>query len=443
MKKIMMSAIALGLMAACKQQEEEALILPIEAQVEVTYGELFEHAPADGASVQFTHKQTGTSQSATTDEQGKVKVKLLAGVYDITAQQQLTPEQMEKLTGEQREGVFSGVMQQVSISPEHNTAWRLAMNTETIGSLIIKQVYYAGSDTQKGANYRDQFIEIHNNSTAEQPLAEVGIAIVHALGSTNSKNGVKDRRYDWASAPELQGKSGDANNDFVYAWNIYTFPRTAPLLPPGKSVIVAATALNHKAPLVIQTLGGEKRAEVPEPELTIDLSGAPYEIYNGHYINDAGTEITIDDWDQDNPLSANMNIRYATFSSRDLNLNNQGRLALALLMPISDQEKASYNTLAVPTVVKNREASKQKQLQIPMAKVIDGVNISNLEDNNVLGLPVGVDAGFTKVHGQHYSSESVIRKHREVRGRKVYQDTNNSSADFQVLPRPDVSSINP
>ena len=63
-------------------------------------------------------------------------------------------------------------------------------------------------------------------------------------------------------------------------------------------------------------------------------------------------------------------------------------------------------------------------------------------EQQYLPMPETIDASGVKTTKGAFSSQSVIRKHKVVNGRKVYQDTNNSTNDFEVLDRPDTSSLN-
>jgi hypothetical protein len=72
--------------------------------------------------------------------------------------------------------------------------------------------------------------------------------------------------------------------------------------------------------------------------------------------------------------------------------------------------------------------------------ILDGVECSNGPTTlNVKRLPLSVDAGFTYVSTGSNSGRAVRRKVDQVLpDRIVYQDTNNSSADFEinVIPNP-------
>lgn len=72
--------------------------------------------------------------------------------------------------------------------------------------------------------------------------------------------------------------------------------------------------------------------------------------------------------------------------------------------------------------------------------MIDAVQtVSDETGMNVLGLPKVLDAGAIWCSGQ-YVGESIARKIKETRpdGTKVYQDSNNTTNDFEVKKDPQV-----
>lgn len=78
-------------------------------------------------------------------------------------------------------------------------------------------------------------------------------------------------------------------------------------------------------------------------------------------------------------------------------------------------------------------------MQIPNDIIIDGVEV-NAEDNSRLfprRLNSAIDGGYAFVPKGAYSSQAIVRKVvKEVDGRKILQDTNNSTNDFEVIDVP-------
>ena len=76
--------------------------------------------------------------------------------------------------------------------------------------------------------------------------------------------------------------------------------------------------------------------------------------------------------------------------------------------------------------------------EVPISEVIDAVqSVSDETRLSTLGLPAVLDAGAIWCSGM-YVSESIARKVKETRedGTVVYQDTNNTTNDFEVKKDP-------
>lgn len=436
MKKILIFSTILSIVLfACRKEDD--FIQEIEHSVKVTYGEIYNDIPAPEAKVIFLHKETGRSYQAITNNDGEATIKLQAGTYRISTEKSVTETQMQAISGMAVATVFSAAIESVTINSQENKITELKMKTSRIGGLVIKQIYYAGSNVKQGASFRDQFIEIYNNSNEEFPLA--GLAFAQRLAarpSSTATTGIKDGKYDWSQSAVLSDQGESANTDYVYMQEVLRFPSSAPNIKPGESVIVAATAINHKNPLVV----GTETFSVADPSLTIDLSMAKYECYYADYFKNVGQGTPLAS-DIDNPSAVNMEIVYKTNGNRDLILNPQGRMSLIILYA-NDEDINQWRKSALPTVPAGT-TTQNLYLQVPISKIIDGVNfLADRENQQYLAMPTSVDASGAKTTKGAYSSQSVIRKHTIVNGRKVYQDTNNSSSDFQVLDFPDTSSLN-
>ena len=78
--------------------------------------------------------------------------------------------------------------------------------------------------------------------------------------------------------------------------------------------------------------------------------------------------------------------------------------------------------------------------EVLISDVIDAVQtVSDETGMNVLGLPTSLDAGAIWCSGT-YVGESIARKIKETRpdGTNVYQDSNNTTNDFEVKKDPQV-----
>ncbi len=223
-----------------------------------------------------------------------------------------------------------------------------------------------------------------------------------------------------------------ANTDYVYAKTMFMIPGTGKQYPvqPGSSIIIAATAINHKSPYV----GADGKAvSVKDPSLTIDLNAANFEIYLGNQpgINPLPSDI-------DNPAVANLTV-FDRGGSRDLILDATGRDAYIIF-------KTNENVTSWPRYPAPDQATitttTDLYYQIPSKYIFDGVEIQPPLPANQIPkkLESTIDAGFKFVSKGQYSSQSLIRKTaKTVNGRRILQDTNNAGNDFDELDIPDVT----
>ncbi|RZJ78033.1 MAG: DUF4876 domain-containing protein [Flavobacterium sp.] len=311
------------------------------------------------------------------------------------------------------------------------------VNSEIIGGFVIKQVYYAGSHTTSGANFRDQFIEVYNNTSETLYADSLVIAVV--TGKTNKNTDIyslANNQYDWSKSINMPA-TGNANEDYVYAKEVFMIPsdgtgKKYPVLA-GKSIIIAQTALDHTKPY---TTNGGGTQGITNPALTVNLANADFEAYVYPYEqkNDPGRSMYGSDID--NPSIPNMETYFIT-GARDMVLNPQGRESLAILKVDKNFNLENIPSYAIPTV-RTITASTVLYPQLPTKYVIDAVEIEAYISADQLPrrLPMAYDSGAASITGGPFSSQSIIRKTaKTVNGRRVLQDTNNSRNDFGQLTK--------
>ncbi len=442
MKKLSLLTLITTLIMGCSKDDDGEFIAPVNYEIQVTYDENFDNKAASEAVISLENIEDGKTYEATTNTEGIAVVEVVPGNYQLTISKTMTAEEYFDFSGQETEAEvsFNGSAQNVSIT-ENNGSTSIEIVTGTIGNLLIKQIYYNGSDVRLGAVFRDQFVEIHNNSNEIQYLDGLCIAQIEGMGSTPSPN--KDYhqasgQYDWSQS--LGQDKENPNTDYIYADEVIRIPGDGEeyMLAPGESAIIAATAINHKQPLVIEDEEGEtKTYEVAEPDRTVDLSQAPFEAYFRPYMESIGGSFM--DFDVDNPNSTNVEVLFS-YSGREFILDTHGRDALVVFYA-DDELIGSWNRVPTPNVdeIINEETS--LYLQIPNEVVLDGVELqhNNPAKQKPKRLNNSIDAGETTTPNGFYSSQSVIRiVAGEIDGRIYYQDTNNSSNDFKFLDHPQV-----
>ncbi len=446
----MMMILMIALSFSCKD-DDNGFIAPIAHNFKITYGKEYKEKPVAKAQMILTNNEDGKTYKAFTDAKGIAKIEVIPGTYKASVSRKLTPEEYLALSGQKTAGniTFNGSVENLKINTDTETETTIEMVTGSIGNLILKQIYYVGSDVKLGANYRDQFFEVHNNSNQTQYLD--GLYFAQIKGTSSVSSVAKDYylpsgQYDWSRSVG-QKDPEKANTDYVYADEVIQFPGSGEDYPlaSGKSVMVAATAVNHKQPLIVQLppddfrgkhTGGKMSYKVPEPWRTIDLHKAPFECYYRPYQQSIGD--LFEPSDIDNPNSVNMKIAFKTSKSRDLILDQFGRDGFVIFKDDQENNFKSYNTIPLPSIFVVKETTAVFK-QIPISVIMDGVDVLNAMKPNPKRLPDAVDAGqIANKKGKH-SSESVIRKvSSQIDGKTFYQDTNNSTNDFKVLNHPQV-----
>ncbi len=446
--------------SACKKDNLTPSVPSINIIAKVVYDTTNGNYSFPIAGIKVTVKNTVTGYELTqnTDNNGlAIFNSSSAGIYDLQAVISISKQQYENLTGlstDKDSITLNAALNNLSLNNSTNNTIELKLQTGKIGDWVIKQIYYAGSSTTNGAMYRDQFIEIYNNSNNVLYADSLYISQLYgsntSLGSVDLSKGyfiseasdVLYKQFDWSKSLNMPAALGDkANKNYVYAKTLFRVPGTGKQYPvqPGESFVIAATAQNHKMPFVGTN---DKPVTVKDPSLTVDLSNADFEVYIGDVISNPLTT------DVDNPNVTNMLAIY-TANNRDFLLDNPGRDAIAIFkttsrLPVLTKTGAEPEDVSTyPKFPSPDETSISSKTylyyQIPNNIIIDAVQIqssSPTSSQRVARKLIGtLDAGATNVPDGAYSSQSVIRKTaKKIGDRRILMDTNNSTNDFDYLP---------
>lgn len=423
------------LLAGCKKDNPEVSSVAVTFQVKFDEQTTGLGLSPLNAEVTITNQVNGQINKTKADANGIAKFEsIIPGSYTVVSSLTISAANYTAITGSYTEEdvVFNANLSQVINNTSGNLD--LTLKSGRIGDWLLKQIYYGGSNITDGAVFRDQFIEIYNNSNAVMYADSLYIGLVVGVGNTTSDISkpwfLSSGQYDWTKAIGMSNSK--ANDDFVYVTTILRIPGTGKQYPiePGTSFILAQNALNHKTPY---TSNAGKEISVKNPALTIDLSQANFETYYGDLPG-----ISILASDLDNPQVPNVKVEYR-ISDRDMILDNNGREAIVLFK--TNQDPATFLKYPTPDV-QTATVSTNYYPQIPTSIIIDGVEIAyTLETKRVPHrLPSSLDAGFTFTPGGPYSSQSVIRKtSKTVNGRRILKDSNNSAEDFDHLTMADPS----
>lgn len=417
------------LFTACKK-EKSSDIHPVDLNIKVAYNISTSSytLPLNGVNVKIKNVNTGTTQTLKTDDKGAIVFGSVSpGLYDIDATIEIPVATYTQITGIQTESniTFNASAKNTQIAIGITDAIELKLVSGSIGDWVIKQVYYSGSHRTNGALYRDQFIEFYNNSDKTLYADSLYFAeITGVITSGASYNLLKSLQMDWSTAQGMP-TGIDANKDYVYARAFLMIPGNGKQHPvlPGKSIVVAQTAINHKQPF---TGTDGKSISVVDPSLTIDLSGADFEAYYAPLLTKALAS------DVDTPAP---NLEVLSYFGTDMIFDNGGRYSYVLVK--GDGKTIMKDLPAYPYPTKTTPSSTAtKYYQIPTRLIIDAVEVQATlpEDRNPKKLGPALDAGFAFVPAGSYTSQSIIRKtEKTVNGRIVLKDTNNSTEDFDFF----------
>ena len=436
MKKLVLVFLLAAVLVSCKKERTPG-VQPVDVVVQVSHSiNISDYSlPVNGVKVKITNISSGTSQERISDASGKIIFQSLTpGLYDIDATYTIKAADYTNVTNIQTDSdvSFNASEKSKEINASSTDAVELKLIAGTPGQWVIKQVYYAGSNTVDGAGFRDQFIEFYNNTDKVLYADSLYFGQLWGRQSTTgtlNMNILASGQLDWSKSVGMT-MGAIANTGHVYMRSLFMLPGNGKQYPvqPGSSIVVAQTALNHKVPF---TGNNGREYSARNPELTIDLSGANFEAYYGDLaIAEGGTPFASD---IDNPNVPNLEV--VSYYGNDMLFDNPGRDGFVIFKVDGTQNVKNWPQyyeplLATPT------SSARKYIQVPHKYILDAIEIQpNTAASRIpKKLPAGFDAGFTFAPKGQYTSQSVIRKtEKTVAGRRILKDTNNSTEDFDFL----------
>lgn len=421
----------LGLLAACNKEDDGLRPVSITVKLSAAAEMGTMDIPFKGAVITISNLTTGQSykDSLAVEADQVTFASVVPGSYDVAVRLNLSAADYEALTGIRADGsvFFSGAANAQSAVAAQNTINVGLRTGGGEGNWVIKQIYYAGSDNKDGALFRDQFLELYNNSATVLYADSLYICQVEGVNTAMENIDMTKPFYlptgqwDWTKAPGMA--DANANKDYIYAGALFRIPGAGTTYPvqPGKSIIIAATAINHKAPYVGNN---GKEVTVRNPDLTVDLSHADFDVYMGDQpgVNPLATDLKTNK----THLTVILN------SNRDLVLDNPGREGVLIFK--SSADITTWKSFKSP----DNLASGKLRLQMPKSamNIFDIVEIQPTEQTKRCPKRVSLeyDAGFSYVTNGSYSSQALLRKtQKQDGGRIILQDTNNSSVDFVTI----------
>ena len=391
---------------SCNDDEEVKLA---KLNVQVNVAESFTGLSTSDMYVYITNTADNGVDSALTDANGVAVFEEVApGTYHVSATMDLTSEEAGAASGYYEEMTLNGVENNVELLGGIDSDVSITLDGDPSSSLVIKEFYYHGAnDPTYSILFKDQFVEIFNNSSE----------VIYA-----------DGLYLASLAPSTSGS--DANDvplgldltEDVYATKIMRVPGSGTDHPiePGEGMVICLNAVDY-------TNDGANA------DISVDLSSADFETYAVDWLESMGRTGSAY-FDLNNVDVPNMECVY-------LNIENYGWFNF----DVSSASIAIFrnDNFTIEQVVDPRRETpsfSDYYAKISVENIIDGIDMMyDSETADFKRLPSSVDAGFNYIEGESYTSKSVRRKvAKEIDGRKILQDTNNSSNDFEVtdLPTP-------
>ena len=353
-----------------------------------------------------TTEQLSYSFESGTD--GVVAVsRIMPGQYTVTVSGNLTAEEAESVDIDTKgeplylSGFISGLGLHLGVEPQLPETKLIAVSASPV---IFKELYYAGSTTPNNGSYRnDTFFSIYNNSSKPQDIGNLYIGMNEFYGGLGE------------AGPLWPGEEA-GNYTHVYlksVWKIVAEGKSF-VMQPGQTVVIATMAAPHN------------RDAAYNLNSPVDLSGADFEAY----VKDP--ENKYPDFDAKNMEMAFWpDYGYLWRPS----VFGQGMV----LVEATPEEFALFEKVTLPEAFQDPFEDEEywNCLKVPYDNVADAVDlIQNGTATETKRFSPVLDAGFATV-ARTYAGLSVRRKSvYSTDGRVRLQDTNNSTADFEINKKP-------
>ncbi len=378
-------------LAACDSGMDE--VAPFEVDVRVTFPDDYPVSEAEGVTVTATNDEREETQTAETNAAGVATFEeLVPGPYAFSATLSIEGERAADLTGSPAPRTLNANLPLQNLEGTPSEAIELQLNVAAAGTFVIKEVYYTGSETPEGDTYfRDQFIEIYNNT--DELLYADGLYVASIYGASGQIN------------PNTEPTPFQDDQDAAYASNVWRVPGGGTDVPvePGESLVIAQHAIDH--------------ADDPDgnPASPVNLGDADFEMYTGR--------------EQDIDVAGVSTMERTYFTGGFYSLVPVFGPAWVLF---ETDDFGSLEQVPVPDL-----DFLDPRIRVPNELILDGFEaLQTPTSDDFKRLPLDVDAGFVAASGT-YTSESARRLvQREVDGRRILKNTNNTGSDFEIIGTP-------
>ncbi|MCD8317719.1 MAG: DUF4876 domain-containing protein [Paraprevotella sp.] len=327
---------------------------------------------------------TTKSETLSMDANPK-EVELPQGQYKVT------------LTGKVKDEAQAYLSGTTSIDLYASTSVTVALDEIKQSSLIFKTIHNSGS---KQYYMHESYFEIVNNSDEVQYLDN--LILTAPTGNQTSANA-------WQANGYADLYSCGQGQVVAFPGNGHDYP-----LEPGKSVLIANDATNHKLAY------GDDVSQAADYANCPDLSKADWEIYLDYNSNDV-----------DYPASNLKVIFYNNKYMFAFGLGVSGRSYVLAKLP-DGMTPEDYASLPSSVMYEPGSSStSMNYLVIPSKYVLDAVDVYDPDTETHYPTFLPQDDATGVKGNPMYSGKCIRRKViRYENGRPYYQDTNNSANDF-------------
>lgn len=381
-----LSLILLLLLAACQDEENTSCSVSIRLTAPEEYPEL----TFEGMKVMLTSKSgQATTYTATCSATGVADFQVEYGEYAAEVHHQ-TPAGV----------IFNGRVEAILLTPQKGGTTapvELKLVRAQTNALVIKEIYYGGCKDKNGKSYiADQYVTLYNNSDAPLYLDGLCVAVV-------------DFGFNGEDSPWINHKEGKRVPVKDHTWQ---FPGSGTDYPlaPGAATTIATNAVDH-------TSGEYGHAN------SINLSQVDWGFYHESFtmqvIAPGVTPMKL--LLRTNPMGTKFQF---------------GTVNLSLIVFRLPDDAEAY--VANPNNLERRpqdEVGTKMYLMVPHEWVIDCASATQDVNEQVYQhvLPA-LDYKAAYMPDGPYRGNALIRKQTApVGGRAMYQDTNNSATDMEVI----------
>lgn len=393
--KILAILMLVGLMA-CHNDEPAAYDVE-QVRVQLTG----EGAAQQGIGVRLTDSK-GMEFVQMTDAQGVATFQVPVGIYQATV----------SWVGEIVDGwrtIYNGALSNLVVRRDNPLSVTLPLTRATSSSIIIRELYVGGCQKDDGSGwfYRDKYVIIANNSGQRVTLPGLCLGICTPYNSYGI-----NKNYDES------GHLNYENEGFVPAASAFWYFQSDEVVfePWEQKVIALNGAIDH-------TLAYSNSVNLAQPQYycTFDIE---------HYTSTSAYPSPSEVIPTSHYLKA---VRYGDQMESAWPLSSTSPAMFIFTPPAGMTPLEFGNDASNVWYDEGRALPTFACRKVPVENILDGIEVfSDAWDENAKRLTGSVDVGYVYMTArQGHSLERRIDVAETARqGQTVYQDTNNSTADF-------------